>query len=67
MKPEVTIDARGLNCPQPVLLTRKSIENSSANALMVIVDNEISKENVCRFLNSQGFSVTPREVHIGLF
>lgn len=67
MKPEVTIDARGLNCPQPVLLTRKSIENSSANALMVIVDNEISKENVCRFLNSQGFSVTPREVSSDFF
>ena len=67
MKPEITIDARGLNCPQPVLLTRKSIENSSAATLMVIVDNVISKENVCRFLSSQGFSVTPREVSSDFF
>ncbi len=62
MKPKLTIDARGLNCPQPVLLARKSIENSKTDSLMVIVDNSISKENVCRFLTNQGFEVNPREL-----
>lgn len=62
MKPTVTIDARGLNCPQPVLLAKKSIDNSPADSLIVIVDNSISKENVCRFLTNQGFQVSPSEV-----
>ena len=62
MKPKLSIDARGLNCPQPVLLARKSIENSNTDSLMVIVDNSISKENVCRFLTNQGFEVNPREL-----
>lgn len=62
MKPTLTIDARGLNCPQPVLLAKKSIDNSNPDSLMVIVDNSISKENVCRFLTNHGFKVSPHEV-----
>lgn len=54
MKYTVTIDARGLNCPQPVLLTKKSLETSDSEDFMVLVDNFVSMENVCRFLKSQG-------------
>jgi tRNA 2-thiouridine synthesizing protein A len=41
------IDARGLSCPQPVVLTSQAI-NEGADNLEVIVDNEVSKENVLR-------------------
>lgn len=53
MKP--TIDARGLACPQPVVLTHKAI--ASADEVTVIVDNDVAVANVSRFARSQGFAV----------
>lgn len=41
------IDARGLSCPQPVVLTSQAIREG-AEALEVVVDNEVSKENLLR-------------------
>jgi len=41
------IDARGLSCPQPVVLTSQAIREG-ADKLEVVVDNEVSKENVLR-------------------
>lgn len=41
------IDARGLSCPQPVVLTNQAIREG-ADALEVVVDNEVSKENLLR-------------------
>ncbi|MDJ0762704.1 MAG: sulfurtransferase-like selenium metabolism protein YedF [Myxococcota bacterium] len=49
------VDARGLPCPQPVVLTNKAIEED--DAITVIVDNEIAKENVALFAKSKGFEV----------
>jgi selenium metabolism protein YedF len=53
-----TLDARGLDCPAPVLMTKAGIEKDRLNTLEIIVDNEAAKENVCRFLGSQQFSVS---------
>lgn len=53
------IDARGLSCPEPVLLTKRSI--ASENHITVLVDTEVSRENVTRFLKDQGFSVQSSE------
>ncbi len=50
------IDARGLACPQPVLLTKKALEDHSE--IVVIVDNETAQENVKRMAQSQGCEVT---------
>jgi len=41
------VDARGLSCPQPVVLTGKAI-GAGVESLEVLVDNEVSKENVLR-------------------
>lgn len=41
------IDARGLSCPQPVVLTQKAIKDGKTEFL-VMVDSEVSKENVLR-------------------
>ena len=50
------IDARGLACPQPVILTKKALEDH--NDIVVIVDNETAQENVKRMARSQGCEVT---------
>ena len=55
------IDARGLACPAPVLQTKAAVENEGATAVKVLVDNQASRQNVKRFLESQGFEVTLEE------
>ena len=52
------LDARGLACPAPVLMTKDAVEKDNLNVVEVIVDNEAAKENVCRFLGPRHFSVT---------
>ena len=54
------IDARGLSCPEPVILTRQALTSSEA-AYQVIVDNNTSKENVTRYAHHQGYQVTISE------
>jgi len=48
------LDCRGLSCPQPVISTKGALDEIEEGLLTVIVDNEVSKTNVCRFLESQG-------------
>jgi tRNA 2-thiouridine synthesizing protein A len=52
-----TVDARGLSCPQPVLLTISQLKKTDSNQMEVLVDNDVSKENVCRAATSQGWIV----------
>jgi selenium metabolism protein YedF len=52
-----SIDARGLSCPQPVVLTKKAIEEGET-ALEVLVDNEAASENVTRLGEKLGYQVT---------
>lgn len=52
-----TVDARGLSCPQPVLMTLDEIKTGANKEIIVLVDTDTSKENVTRAANSQGFTV----------
>ncbi len=52
------IDCRGLACPGPVLRTKDILEQDRPNTIRVTVDNEASKQNVKRFLESQNYNVT---------
>ena len=52
-----TIDARGLSCPQPVLMTLDEIKNGSESEIIVLVDTYTSRENVSRAADSQGCRV----------
>ncbi len=46
-----TIDAKGLICPKPLILTKKMLNEVSVNEqFIVLIDNETSKTNVKRFL-----------------
>lgn len=55
-----TIDARGLSCPEPVILIRKAMM-SKEEQYEIIVDNMASKENVTRYAEHQGYKVTVSE------
>lgn len=53
------IDARGLSCPQPVVLARKAM--AEADELTVIVDNPTARDNVSRMAQKEGFKVEVEE------
>ena len=52
-----TVDARGLSCPQPVLMTLDEIKKVDKGEIVVLVDTDTSKENVSRAATSQGWQV----------
>ena len=52
------IDCRGLACPAPVLQTKEALEKDHPNVIKVVVDNEASRQNVSRFMESQNLEVT---------
>lgn len=55
-----TLDARGLSCPEPVIMIRQAM-TSKENAYEMLVDNQTSKENVTRYAEHQGYTVTVTE------
>jgi tRNA 2-thiouridine synthesizing protein A len=62
-----TIDARGLSCPQPVLMTLEEIKAGKADEIIVMVDNDASKENVSRAASSRGWTVVGIDEKDGVF
>lgn len=59
------VDARGLACPQPVVLTLKAI--GDASEVTTIVDNQAAVENVTRLARSKGCTVEVAEKEDGSF
>ncbi len=51
------VDARGLSCPEPVLLTLEAIKKLGKGEIEILVDTDTSKENVSRAANSMGWNV----------
>lgn len=52
--PEI-INARGLACPQPVILAKKALE--AHGEVLVLVDNTTAVENITRLASAMGCSV----------
>lgn len=52
-----SIDVRGLACPQPVLETKKLLENEEFDVLEIIADDETAKENLSSLLKKMNFQI----------
>ena len=52
-----SIDARGLSCPQPMLLAKKAMEEGSESKIEVLVDCAASVENIGRAAKQQGWTI----------
>lgn len=50
------VDARGLSCPQPVILARRALEAGDL-PVVVLVDTVTARENVTRMAQKAGFQV----------
>jgi selenium metabolism protein YedF len=60
-----TVDARGLACPQPVILTRNALQESEA--VITIVDNETAQLNVTRMAEKTGATVKTKQQDDGTY
>ena len=54
------IDAKGKNCPMPVIMAKKEID-TGVKFFEIEVDNKIAVENLKKLANSQGFTTTIEE------
>jgi len=54
------IDAKGKNCPMPVIMAKKEIDGGN-NSFVVEVDNNIAVQNLQKLANSQGFITELKE------
>ncbi len=52
------IDARGMSCPQPVLMVQKAVKQDNPSQIEVLVDNPVAVENITRLATSMGYGVT---------
>jgi selenium metabolism protein YedF len=52
---EQTIDARGMLCPRPLMMVKKTLEQVEVGTcLVVLLDNDMACSNVNRFLQDNG-------------
>ena len=56
------LDARGLACPQPVLMAKAELEKMQEGVLTILVDNKGSSINVKNFCESNGHTVAVTEI-----
>ena len=57
---KITVDARGLSCPQPVLLTMQALKQN-ADCWEILVDNQTALNNVSRFVKNAGKTASVTE------
>ena len=56
------VDVRGFSCPVPVVRTKKAMEQNPKEVLAVLIETAVSKENVSRLAENQGYSIEVEEV-----
>lgn len=51
-----TLDLRSLQCPHPVIQSRKALLDEPGSALTVLVGDETARENLCRLAESLNYT-----------
>ncbi|MCI6603414.1 MAG: sulfurtransferase TusA family protein [Clostridiales bacterium] len=54
------VDARGLSCPQPVLLLQEALKKN-AEGVKLLVDDFAPIENCSRFAENHGYKVSRKD------
>lgn len=57
----VEVDARGLSCPEPIMLTAEALKGANG-PIKVLVSEPVQKENVIKYAKSQGKKATSSEI-----
>ncbi|MCK4341208.1 MAG: sulfurtransferase TusA family protein [Phycisphaerae bacterium] len=56
-----SVDARGLSCPQPVILTRKMLQETGGSEVAVLVDTMTQVHNCTRAAEKLGWQASYEE------
>ena len=57
----VMVDARGLSCPVPVIKAKQALEKPFEGEVVVLLDEEVAKENVTRLAEGLGYMIEAAE------
>lgn len=60
-----SVDARGLSCPQPVMLARQAVNQLTEGVVEILVDSVTSRENITRFARTAGWEVSSEQTADG--
>ncbi len=52
------IDARGLSCPQPALMTRQALQKAKQDTFEILIDTTTALENITRLAKNLGWKLT---------
>ncbi len=55
------VDARGLSCPQPVLMTRQALQQTGGDEVVVLVDTMTQVHNCTRIAEKLGWQANYQE------
>lgn len=55
------VDARGLACPEPLILTKKALETEQVDEVIAIVDNRAALENIAKLVKTLSLTSTVEE------
>ncbi|MGQ9571222.1 MAG: sulfurtransferase TusA family protein [Thermodesulfovibrionales bacterium] len=57
------VDARGLSCPHPVIMTHNKMKELKKGIFEVMVDTDTSRENISRLAKNEGWEVVEVKPH----
>jgi len=57
----ISVDARGLACPEPLMLAKSALNRAGGEAVEVTVDTATAKGNIVRMAGREGREATVRE------
>ena len=56
--PEAEVkDARGMLCPEPLLIAKREMEKPGVSSVKILVDNATARENITRLAERMKWSV----------
>jgi len=55
------VDARGLSCPQPVVLARNKMKDMGKGTFEVLVETGTSRDNISRLAQHEGWDIQVKE------
>ncbi len=61
----IEVDTRGLSCPIPVVKTKEALDRNPNEMVTVLVESEVSRDNVSRLAKSRGYSVEVKRIEDG--
>lgn len=50
----IVVDARGLSCPEPLLLTQEALDRYPGQALMIQLNSPVARDRVTELLDKKG-------------